>query len=173
MNINTTVQTGLCLALIANITACVDPDASFGEEAEVLSEETLGATEQAIGTCAYAMAGAAITKQIVSIGQPTQILVELVTVTDKPYKMNVTSMTFPAGFNSVSLATTTCSDSGTRWKCRHQGVIENTWATSGTGAYSMALTPVADSGSGCGNGASQRIDFWLTTESFAAYEITP
>jgi hypothetical protein len=64
---------------------------------------------------------------------------------------------------------TACSDSGTRWKCRHQGVIENTWATSGTGAYSMALTPVADSGSGCGNGASQRIDFWLTTESFAAY----
>lgn len=173
MRLTTTLTAALRIALVANMAACIDTDDLFADEenAELLTEDNYGQTEQAVGSCTYRLAAAAITKQIVSIDEPTQILYELVTMTDKPYRMQLTSTTFPAGFDFVSQQTTSCIDYGTQWKCRHQATIENTTATSGTGAYSMSFTPVADAGSGCYNAPSQRIDFWLTTESFQPYSL--
>jgi len=163
------IHTAAALVLASSLVACVSDDL-FGDEenAEVLD---VASTEQAIGSCTYTLTGAAITKQITSISEPTQLLLELVTVTNKPYRNQLTNMTFPAGLKLVSLATTSCSDTGTGWKCRHQGTVEQTTATSGTGAYSMYFTPLADAGSGCGNGSTQKIDMSITTENWGYYEV--
>lgn len=164
MNLTAT-KTLFALALLATA-ACAAPTEDQGDDA---SEKT-GETSQAL-TCAPSIRAAAITKQITSVDEPTTLTVELVTISPKPYSLKASSMTYPAGLMLSSLKTTSCADMGTDWKCRHEGVLLAVGATSGTGQYSMSFTGVADAGSGCGNGGSQKVDFSLTTESWVEYTV--
>lgn len=173
MNLADLAKTAFVVALFASSAACaapVDGEQDATEQGDADGEAT-ARTTQAITACAPSITAAAITKQIVSIDQPTTVTVELVTVSPKPYRMNATWMTFPSGFNLRSIATTSCSDMGSSWKCRHTAVTQRTTAMSGTGAYTMWFSSQADAGSGCSSGATQRVDFSLTTEWFGETSI--
>lgn len=164
-----TLTTALALALVTSLVGCAAPSS---EENENGSDVETRATSEALTTCTPSISAAAITKQIVSVEEPVTLTVELVTISPKPYSMQVSTMTFPSGFMLQSLMTTSCSDTGSgSWKCRHEGHLLAAGAHSGTGAYSMTFASKADANSGCSNGASQRVDFSLQTESFDYYVV--
>src|SRR5262249_41026833 len=130
------------------------------------TEAELGTRQQAV-TCAPSLSAAAITQQIVSVTEPTQLTIELVTLTPEPYELTAASLSFPPGFVQRSLQTTSCSDSTGVYRCGHQAVIEATTACTGTGNYVLSLRYVAMPGSGCApTGQTQQIPFSLTTENF-------
>jgi hypothetical protein len=111
---------------------------------------------------------AAITKQIVSITEPTTLTIELTTQTDLPFKPTVTDLTFPEGFDLQSLQTTSCNEGSDTYVCKHQAILEATTACEGTGDYEMTLTyncsPTVSNCPACN--ASTTIPFHLTTEVF-------
>lgn len=163
------MKTLLALALAFSLTSlvgCASPAEETSDEPEIST------TSEALTTCSPTISAAAVTRQIVSVGEPVTLTVELITISPKPYRMQSSSMTFPAGFTQQSLATTVCADMGSSWKCRHEGHLLATGATSGTGAYSITFASLADANSGCSNGAAQRVNFSLTTESFGYYTVS-
>jgi hypothetical protein len=150
----------LALAILPTAACVTQDDIGEGEPVEVSQ------VESDVTSCTPVITAAAITKQIVSISVPVDLTVELVTITAKPFKLSETSLAHPAGFVQKSLGTTSCVDLGTGWKCRHSATLTATYATSGTGAYSMGFVGIADANSGCWSGATTKVDFSLTTESF-------
>jgi len=132
------------------------------------TEAPIGTTDDALTVCSPTLVGAAITKQIVSVAQPTSLTVELVTITPQPYRLQASSLSYPSGLALSSIATTSCSVSGSNYKCRHQAVLQAITACTGTGSYSMFFNYVADQGSLCPSGRPERVDFRLTTENFCS-----
>jgi len=107
-------------------------------------------------------------KSSISVEDPKTLLIEIVTITNIPYKLKVTNLEFPTGFELKSLVTTSCSVVGTtQYKCRHSSLMQENGATSGTGKYAMIFSGEADVGSGCQNGAVKRVDFSLQTSDWS------
>lgn len=162
-NVTKILERVVVVTLIVGAAGCAAPNEGPNEE----DEGAIATTQEAL-TCQPTMTAAAITQQIVSVSQPTNLTVELVTISSKPYQLKASSLSYPTGFYVKSLATTSCADGGTYFKCRHLAVLQTTTACTGTGSYTLWLNYVADQSSGCTSGAYQRVDFSLTTENFCS-----
>lgn len=112
---------------------------------------------------------AAITKQIVSIEEPPTLTIELVTLTAMPFQLDAVGLTFPAGFDLLSLDSA-CTAIADNFRCAHTAVLEAAGACQGDGDYELSLqyncSPTVLNCAVCL--APATIDFVLDTEFFCA-----
>lgn len=92
---------------------------------------------------------AAITKQIEQIDPPPgggcAVLVELVTLSNQPFKPLADSILTPDHVSVLSGPTTTCTAVvGDNFKCRHQMLLQYPEGTSGSGDYELVLLYACD-----------------------------
>lgn len=163
MNLIAITRPALLVALLSVATGCIGAPPE-GDDA------TGTATDAITAACTPTLTASAITRQVVSVEEPTRLTVELVTLTAAPFMLRASSLTFPPGFELVGLASKPCTLFNGTYRCAHEATLEATTACNGTGAYTMWLDYRTTVTGGCWGRTTQpqRVDFSLTTENFCS-----
>lgn len=164
MNLIGITGPALLVALLSVAAGCI----GAAPEAADTADTTVDAITAV--SCSQSLTAAAVTRQVVSVDEPTRLTVELVTLTPAPYMLRASSLTFPPGFALVGLASKPCTLFNGTYRCAHEATLEATTACTGTGSYTMWLDYRTTVTGGCWGRPTQtqRVDFSLTTENFCA-----